>query len=178
MGKLIMPAANNAPQKTGVYLAQNDKRADGGVRCVRVERNRVVIFRRVAGVNMQIGAPTQAFQGVSMSVEAAESGGAAYRLSLAHRDPDLSVVLAETEDSRQAASDWRYWALFLGLPRLAEADGEARPLEPLKKQPSLLRSGGATLSKRRPRFLVRRKTGDNARARTVFTEEREIVSYE
>jgi len=176
--KTTAAKCNEAKQTTGLILAQRDPRADGGLRQVRVERERVVIFRRLRGISMRIGAPVDAYRGVALAIEPAEQGGAAYRLSLAHHDPEFDVVLMETDDSRQAAADWRYWAFYLGLPRLAEENGAARPLTQAKDAGPRMRTRGAGLGKRRPRFLARRKTGDGARARMVFAGEREIVCYE
>ena len=101
---------------------QQDPRADGGRRVVRVTRNGVLIERRLKGVAMTIGVPFAAYRGVALAVEAGPASGvAAYRLSLAHADPDLDVLLCETKDSGAAAADWKYWSFFLDLPRLAVA---------------------------------------------------------
>lgn len=163
-------------------IVARDRRADGGARRVRVTRHDILIARRLAGIAMVITVPTSAYRGVALDVRAAGDGGASYRLSLAHRDPDLDVVLAETRDSGAAAADWRYWASFLDLPRLAGAEGDLSALErPQDARAKTLapprRQGSATL-KRRPRFLSRRKAGDAARLQAVFTDEREIICYE
>ncbi len=159
--------------RTALMQAQSDARADGGVRQVRVTRSNILILRRLAGVSMRILAPVANYRGVSLAVEPAHKGGAAYRLLLAHRqDPDFDVVLAETLDAQAAAADWGYWADYLDLPRLADAQGE-------DKRPGRCerRRGGGLLAKRRPRFLNRRKCGEAGRVATVFAE-REIICYE
>jgi hypothetical protein len=159
-----------------LMLAQPDPRADGGVRHVRVTRSEVLILRRFAGVNMRILAPVAAYRGVALVVESAEDGGVAYRLSLAHADPDFDVVLAETPDSRAVAEDWSFWAEYLDLPRLAEEGGAGV----VSGSPNVTfsRVSNSVVAKRRPRFLARRKRGDAARTRVVFANEREIVAYE
>jgi len=170
-----------APGSEEVFVAR-DRRADEGARRIKVTRHDIVIARRLAGIAMVISVPTAAYRGVALDVRSAGDGGASYRLSLAHRDPDLDVVLAETRDSGAAAADWRYWASFLDLPRLAGADGEMNALErprenaggPLAPQ----RRQGQETQKRRPRFLRRRKNGDAARLDAVFADEREIICYE
>ncbi|MFY9655024.1 MAG: DUF6101 family protein [Methylocystis sp.] len=156
---------------------QQDPRADGGRRVVRVTRNGVLIERRLKGVAMTIGVPFAAYRGVALAVEPGPSSGiAAYRLSLAHADPDLEVLLCETKNSGAAAADWKYWSFFLDLPRLASHDGEVSPLPGAK--PGVARRRGAAIAKRRPRFLARRKAGEPARVSEVFYGEREIVCYE
>jgi hypothetical protein len=156
---------------------QHDPRADGGRRVVRVTRNGVLIERRLKGVAMTIGVPFAAYRGVALAVEPEPaSGAAAYRLSLAHADPDLEVLLSETKDSGAAAADWKYWSFFLDLPRLSSENGEVSPISSAKRGATRRRS--AAVAKRRPRFLARRKRGETARAAEVFCGEREIICYE
>lgn len=166
-----------AMKAEALVLAQRDARADGGVRHVRVRRSDILIMRRFAGVNMRILAPVAAYRGVALAVESAHDGGVAYRLSLAHADPDFDVVLAETPDSRAAVADWRSWAEYLNLPRLAH-DNVVRAVSKSAQKATFSRVHNAVVGKRRPRFLSRRKRGEPARARVVFANEREIVCYE
>ena len=158
-----------------VMLSQHDARAEGGTRHVRVSRSEILILRRFAGVDMRILAPVAAYRGVALSVETARDGGLAFRVSLAHADPDLDVVLAETKDSDAVAADWSYWADYLALPRIAESDGEMREVG--EGRTTFARRRNA-VAKRRPRFLARRKCGEPARAGVVFSDEREIICYE
>jgi hypothetical protein len=82
-----------------------------------------------------------------------------------HHDPMLSVPLLVADDLDDIAADWRAWAAAYRLPMLlVEADGEARTLEETlggvkMSMPRQRRQGRITLT-RRPRFLVRRRTGD------------------
>ncbi|HYA79503.1 MAG TPA: DUF6101 family protein [Methylocystis sp.] len=158
-----------------VMLSQHDARAEGGTRHVRVSRSEILILRRFAGVDMRILAPVAAYRGVALSVETARDGGLAFRVSLAHADPDLDVVLAETKDSDTVAADWSYWADYLALPRIAESDGEMREVGAARATFARRRN---PVAKRRPRFLARRKCGEPARAGVVFSDEREIICYE
>lgn len=172
--------STSAAQRVGAFMSQRDQRAEGGRRQVRVTRSDILIQRRFAGVSMLISVPVAAYRGVALAVEPAQSqhGGAAYRLSLAHADPDLDVVLFETQDSGAAAADWKYWAFYLDLPRLAAENGEAHPIPGPRDAQIFWRRRHANVAKRRPRFLARRKKGDLARSQTVFEGEREIVCYE
>lgn len=159
-----------------VMLSQQDARAEGGLRHVRVSRRDILILRRFAGVDMRILAPVAAYRGVALSIETAQDGGLAFRVSLAHPDPDFNVVLAETTDCDAIAADWSYWAEYLALPRLAEEDGEMREVG--ARRSAFARRRNPAVAKRRPRFLARRKCGEPARAGVVFSGEREIICYE
>jgi hypothetical protein len=103
-------------------------------------------------------------------------------LSLAHRDPDLDVILTETSDSGAVAVDWKYWTSLLGLPRLMGKNGQLRTLDPRIGQVAapgaIARRNNASVAQRRPRFSRRRKTGVASRIETVFDNEREIICYE
>ena len=176
-----MVEADTARRIDGKVSIQRDRRADGGARRIRVTREGVLIARRMRGVSMVISVPVSAYCGVALDVEPAADGTPRYVLSLAHSDPDLDVLLGETRDGGAVGADWRYWAAWLGLPRLAEKDGELRALEGAAEDAgaaAACRRGETTLRARRPRFLVRRKTGDSRRTKTVFGEEREIAGYE
>jgi len=163
-----------------VYV-QRDRRADGGARRIRMTREDVLIARRLSGVAMVISVPVSAYRGVALDVQPAGDGSPRYVLSLAHSDPDLDILLGETQDCGSVAADWRYWASWLGLPRLAEEGGELRALDGAAEDSvaaAARRRGDANVRKRRPRFLIRRKGGDPTRTRTVHAEVREIICYE
>jgi len=161
---------------------QSDRRADDGSRQVSVSRKGVSIARRLSGVSMLIRLPVSSYRGVALDVEAIRSGGVAYRLALAHDDPDLDILLTETKDPASAAAEWKYWSSFLELPRLAAKDGELSPLEAtlggVVVREAVERRGASAVARRRSRFLVRRKSGDPARTSTRHAGEREIISYE
>jgi hypothetical protein len=160
-------------------LEQRDWRADGGARRVRVTRSDILISRRFSGVNMMITVPVPAYYGVALDVMEGDDGAPCYRLSLAHRDRDLDVVLTETQNSADAASDWNYWARYLGLPRLSAGNGKLEVVDSARGSRSgQPRRRGGTLRLRRPRFLTRRRPGVAARMAEVFSDEREIICYE
>lgn len=169
------------PQRLEKLPAQSDQRADGGSRQVSVSRKGVSIARRLKGVSMLIRVPVSAYRGVALDIEQTRAG-AAYRLALAHNDPDLDIVLVETQDSAAAAAEWKYWSSFLELPRLTVRNGEFEPLNPMiggvVAKSALARRSASSVVKRRPRFLARRKGGDKRRMSAVFAGEREIICYE
>lgn len=163
-----------------VYV-QRDRRADGGARRVRMTREDVLIARRLSGVAMVISVPVSAYCGVALEVQPGEDGSPRYVLSLAHSDPDLDVLLGDTQDFGAVAADWRHWAAWLGLPRVREEDGELQALDGAAEEVVVAfarRRSESIVRKRRPRFLVRRKAGDSRRRKVVHAEEREIISYE
>ncbi|PPD46161.1 MAG: hypothetical protein CTY15_01955 [Methylocystis sp.] len=161
-------------------LVQRDWRADGGSRRVKLTKGGVHIARRYSGVDMMISVPVDAYRGVVLEVVEGREGAPAYRLSLAHRDRDLAVDLGENADIGAAAADWKAWAAFFGLPRLAVSDeGGFAPVDAAGS--ALLgarRRSNAAVRQRRPRFLTRRQAGALARMGEVFANEREIVCYE
>jgi hypothetical protein len=171
--------AGNTRKSEDAFLVQRDWRADGGARQVRVTRGGVIITRRFSGVKMMISVPAPAYKGVALDVVEGRNGAPFYRLSLAHRDSDLDVVLAETQDCGDAAADWKYWAAWLGLPRLAVENEELTAVDAVKGAlAGAPRRSRASVRQRRPRFLARRKPGDAARLAEVFFDERVIISYE
>ena len=164
------------------FAIQRDRRADGGQRRVRVGRRDILISRRLGGMSMLISVPVRAYRGVALDVEPRRDGGASYRLSLAHDDPDLDIVLAETADGGAISADWKYWASYLDLPRLAARGGDFETLDPrlggVALGETIARRKNTSVVARRPRFCARRKEGDDARTATVHQGEREIVCYE
>jgi hypothetical protein len=137
-----------------------DARAEGARRSVEVTPERIVIARRVDGVEMRVALAPAQYRGVLLSVLVAEGTDFLYQVRLVHADPDLSVTLGDCGDEADARTLWRRWAVALSLPRLVErADGE---YEVDRSSPAVSpwerRRGRATL-RRRNRFLARRKMG-------------------
>jgi len=137
-----------------------DARADGGRRTVEVSRERVVIARRVGGVDMRVALEPKQYRGVLLRVLIAEGTDFLYQVRLLHADPEMSVTLGECDREADARALWRRWAQALGLPRLVEraedeieVDRSAADPKPFER-----RRGRATL-RRRNRFLARRKMG-------------------
>lgn len=169
-----------AARKFGdTFFEQGDRRADGGARRVRVTRSDILIARRFGGVDMMISVPVPAYRGVALDVSEGRDGAPCYRLSIAHRDADLDVLLVETRDGGIAAAEWKHWAAWLDLPRVTLEDGVFSAVDAISSSPmSVQRRRNLAVAKRRPRFLTRRKAGDMARTEEVYAGEREIVCYE
>ena len=130
---------------------------------------RGAVLRRIlpqSGLPLSFALPTRAFKGVAA-------------LELHHEDPDLSIPLLVAHDLSDIAADWRSWSVAFRLPMLmVEADGVARPLEehigPIRREPAAERRRHAYFADRRPRFLVRRKTG--SLGVTMKIEGKEIIA--
>ncbi len=154
-----------------------DPRADNGRRIVDLAREAVVIRRAVAGVPMVIRVASRAYRGVALRITGLEDGRFHYEVKLLHRDPDLSVPLADGEDQAAAEARWRDWVGFLGLPAFAgrtesgvvqvNIDG----VDLARRLPSQRRRGRVATS-RRPRFLTRRKVGGPVLEATVCADPR------
>jgi hypothetical protein len=165
-----------------VFIAA-DRRADGAVRNVAIERRQVIIERRVAGIAMRIGIAASAYRGVALSLGSTRSGTTFYRVSLVHRDPDLGVELYAARHDRDVVAEWRAWATYFALPKLVEREpGRFETAEIQLGAVAIghglkLRRRGAALSKRRPRIRLRRRVPPRRPSRSVKNE-REIICYE
>lgn len=145
-----------------------DASTDDGVRLVLLDRSRVLVTRRRAGVAMRVAVPVSAYRGIVARVAATPAADGRERLQvvMVHADHDLDIVLHDAACDSEVVAAWRNWGAVLGLPLLFErADGTEVPVAG--------RSGGGgvaaaeTLPRRRhvdrarlrPRFMFRRRMG-------------------
>ena len=168
----------HAASRTGV-----DARADGGRRQVSFDAGRVLIERSYSGISMRVGIAASSYAGVALALSLDAGGSPKYRILLAHRDADLSVVLHEC-DGEDSVAEWKSWARYFALPRLVERfDGGFDKATNNLGQVELgaanaSRRRGAWISRRRPRFLARRRIGNASMSGVSFAGEREIICYE
>jgi hypothetical protein len=172
--------ANGAAQ-----LAKNDLRLDpfalpvrytanlpGPVSATRpavyLDRNQVIVKRTLGGIPATLTFPVSAFRGVAVSMRVnPETGDVTAIIELMHRDPSLSLPLSvagDLGDAEDVAADWQAWGKALGLPLLiVEGDGTIREalsqMGGIVVSPVKARRMVSSLSRRRPRFLKRRKIG-------------------
>jgi Family of unknown function (DUF6101) len=140
-----------------------DTRADGGVRRIELDRDRVTLRRAVHGMRMAINLRISDFLGVALrTIEGAPT------LILKHRDPSLSVPLAVGDEDVE--TDWRVWSETLALPQLSE-----QPEQPAV-EPAPRRRRRNAIKRRRPSILMRRKIGRLLAMMRVFRGEREIIA--
>ena len=110
---MVLPCQNNLAK-----FVADDPRADNGKRQISIAADAIAIDRRVAGVAMRLALPVKSFRGVSLTL-LENDRGAFYRVALDHADPDLRVTLAESAGEADIAGEWRAWADFFQLPRIA-----------------------------------------------------------
>ena len=140
-----------------------DVRADGGVRQVELHRERVVLRRAVAGMRMAVNLRVSDFLGIGLRGIDSE----AQTLALIHRDPSLTIPLAISADRAELDAASAMWSEIFGLPQLPEEE---------RREPAARRRRRNVISKRRPRFLVRRRAGDANRELSIHRGEREIIA--
>lgn len=107
---------------TGSELATRvafDPRADDGRRMILLGRRCVTIQRRLRGVKMHLSVPVDTYLGVVMAREG-QPDGVLYRVSLAHRDPDLSVTLKESRSRSVMIAAWHHWSAYFAPPIILE----------------------------------------------------------
>ena len=106
---------------------------------------------------------TVAAQARGVLLSQSEVPGDFYDISLVYSDGRTPQVLAAAQDDAAVVAHWRRTAIELGLPLMVQRqDGEI--LQPYQNcgavmmGPFRYRRRTATISRRRPRFLQRRKT--------------------
>ena len=160
-----------------------DAAADESRRVVDLHRERVVMRRSVRGMRMAVNVPVASFRGVSIRLTGAVNGPpSAIAVVLEHGDPALSLPLFSSSTSDDIVAEWQSWGRVLGLPLLVvERDGSVR--EPFARlgvlqveAPTLRRRRRGAVARRRPVFLVRRKTAKLVRGPIVHRGEREIIA--
>ncbi|MBR0556754.1 hypothetical protein J5J10_13790 [Ciceribacter sp. L1K23] len=129
---------------------------------------RGAVLRKIlphSGLPLSFALPAGAFKGVAARAIDHGDGGVTVTLELHHDDPELCIPLLVAHDLCDIAADWRSWAEAFRIPMLmVEADGIARPLEVhlggVRTSDLQPRRRHSYFAKRRPRFLVRRSTGN------------------
>jgi len=171
------------PYTLPTRYAARDSGADGQIRNIELDRDRVVLRRAVRGIRMKIGVPVDEFRGVSMRALPPEGGEpAAVAIMLEHHDNGLTVPLFVATDSDDAVAQWKSWGRVLGVPLLVvEDDGALR--EPFRRlgrinvgMPTPRRRRRTAIKRRRASILMRRKPGRPKATPTVYRGEREIIA--
>lgn len=150
------------PLSLPLSFQAHDTRADGGVRRVELHRERVVLHRAVLGMRMAINMRISDYLGVAL-----RGDDDAPTLVLAHRDPSLNIPLFVSSDDEEIATAWQMWSDILALPLLTETDNH---------EPAARRRRHSAIRDRRPKFLMRRRSGNFANSETVHRDEREIIA--
>jgi hypothetical protein len=166
-----------------VCYAAHDSGADGQVRHIELDRERLVLRRELRGIRMKIGVLMTEFAGVSMQIlPPVGEEPAAVAVMLQHRDDGLTVPLFVATEADEAMAQWKSWSRVLGVPLLvADDDGALR--EPFRRigrlgvsSPRPRRRRRAAIKWRRPSFLMRRKPGRPLTDPKVYRGEHEIIA--
>ena len=171
------------PHALPVRYAARDSGADGHIRDIELDRERVVLRREVRGISMKIGVRVSEFAGVTMRTLPPEGEEpAAVAVMLEHRDNGLTVPLFVATEGDDAMAQWKSWSRVLGVPLLV-TDGDGALREPFRRigrlgvgAPTPRRRRRAAVKWRRPSILMRRKPGRPSATPTVHRGEREIIA--
>ncbi len=166
-----------------VRFPASDAGADGRVRQVELDRERVVMRREVRGIRMAVGVRVADFHGIALRLHPpAPDQSASVEVVLVHRDSGLSTQLLVANDGDDVTAIWKAWGRVLGLPLLVvDADGSFR--EPFPRlggigiaPPRLRRRRRSVIRRRRPTIFLRRTRGRLGRDTVVHRGEREIIA--
>ena len=150
------------PLSLPVSFNAHDTRADGGVRQIELHRERVVLRRAIHGMRMAVNVRVRDFLGVALrGIDDAQA------LVLVHRDPSLTIPLCVSSDREEIASAWRMWSDIFALPQLLEDE---------PREPAMRRRRHNAIQARRPKFLVRRRSGALLNPANIHQGEREIIA--
>src|SRR5437868_8679789 len=162
-----------------------DGGADGQVRNIELDRERVVLRRAVRGIPMKVGVPMSEFRGVTLKTLPPDGDQpASVAVMLEHRDSALSVPLFVASEGSEAMAEWKCWGRVLGVPLLV-TDGDGALREPFRRmgqvnvgETSARKKRRAAIRWRRPSILMRRKPGRPVPAATVHRDERELIAQD
>ncbi len=157
--------------------AAPDTRAEGGVRTVYLDQRCIRIERVFAGVKMRLAVPVDSYRGVVLSCED-KGEQRLYQVTLVHRDCEFSVALHIAADWTDVLSIWQRWARFFGRPAIFSEEAGQGERSLRAAVPSRQRRRSATLAKRRPQILNRRRPGRVGSCSNLLEGAQELVSYE
>lgn len=152
------------PLSLPVRFDARDARADGGVRQVEINRDRVTLRRAVRGMRMAINVDVQEFLGIATRVT--DDG---QMVVLAHRDPSLSIPLLQSVDEPEIAQTATLWSEIFALPLIDEDARLARP-------PAARRRRHNVIKTRRSKMVLRRRCSNHLADMLVHRDEREIIA--
>ena len=150
------------PHSLPLRYHARDIRADGGIRQIELDRDRVVLRRAISGIAMAVSIRVRDFLGI-----ARREIDDAQMLVLVHRDPSLTIPLGLSADRDEITAAWMMWSDILHLPQLFETT---------PREPAARRRRRNAIRARRPRFLMRRRAGSTPDPDNVHRDEREIIA--
>lgn len=157
MNKILSITAGRSSGRPASFpevLLYRGRAADGADCLATFDKETIVLSRPVAGLSCRIRLSTNQYQAVATIAREDR-----HVIHLMHRDPGLSVDLAEAA-SLEAAEDHRdRLAEFLDLPTLTLA-GRSASGDTIVSAAAPARRRKVHNGVRRPRFLSRRKSGN------------------
>jgi hypothetical protein len=144
------------------FGAANDNGPREPVKTVTVRRT-----LEQSGVAIKVKVPVDEFIGVAVATSITEEGVLHSSIELVHGDPELNYQVFEEVGNANVVAEWQNWGRKLRLPLyIRSGDGSLLPYSQQVDGVAL----GASSSRRklvaeagrRPRFLNRRKPGENA----------------
>lgn len=171
-----MPAGSSRvmrldPLSLPLQFDARDLRADGGIRHVELDRERITVRRAVSGVKMAVNIKVSDFIGIAL-----RDAGETQTLALIHRDPSLTVPLLVTAEREEIDELWQLWSDCLRLPKLSPDDESAARGLKIAAEPAPRRRRRNAIRARRPKFLVRRRIGHAVDGMPVYRDAREIIA--
>ena len=133
--------------------------------CYKIDRNGAVMKRRLAGgLPLSMALPQKAFKGIAARVMEADDGRTIFTLELHHHDRDLCLPVLVADNLDDIAADWHAWSRLMALPMLLIdehniANVVRKHLGSLMVETPIERRKRFSMTKHRPWFLRRRKTG-------------------
>jgi hypothetical protein len=131
---------------------------------------------------MRLKVPVTGFLGVSVRRVAEPEGCEAVAVTLEHRDPGLSILLAHSAQE-DVVAEWRRWADALARPLLvAGPDGALYTVSDsigalIVRAANTRRRRRTSMKSRGPRFAARRATPRTV-GNPIIHREREIIAPE
>ena len=147
-----------------------DSRADGGIRHIEMTRERITLRRAVHGMRMAVNIRVNDFLGIALR----NGDDDTHVLVLVHRDPSLIIPLLVADDAGEAGRLWTIWSDCLRLPMLEDDAMSSRGLT--YREPTQRRRRRDAIADRRPKFLVRRRSGRSLDGMDVHRDDREIIA--
>jgi len=144
------------------FMAANDNGPREPVKTVTVRKQ-----LEKSGVAIKVKVPVDEYVGVAVATAISEDGVLMSSIELVHGDGDLNYRVFEEVGNHNVVAEWQNWGRKLRLPLLIKA-GDGSYL-PYSQQVDGVMLGQATGRRklvadagRRPRFLNRRKPGQEA----------------
>lgn len=147
-----------------------------------IEPGMIYIARHLpCGIPMTMRFSPRAFVAIAArTLPGARPGSMIATLELMHRDPALSLPLLVADNLDDIAADWTRWARLFNLPMaMVDAGGGVDFIDtvngPVRLGQAKARRRRAVSTRRRPRFLMRRKMGSGEL--TGMVQGREICGW-